>query len=127
MRIRNMGQKEICDLLLGALADYVASYDHAVEKLETTFDRHHRIEFEKVIGKCVQRIAGIKAALDDMTKAKTRDVLKQIQEDTMAAYEEARVAAEKTPFMDERTQQEKIKAHCVKRRLLIVAALAELT
>lgn len=127
MRIRQMGQKEIFDLLMEAMKDYLVSHDGAIERLEHTADREERIGWEKVIGQCTHRVMLIKDVLNDMTKAKTRDVLKQVLEDTLAAYENARERAEVAPLVDERTAYENIKGRCVKRKLLIQAALQELT
>lgn len=126
-RVLFMDDREIKGLLMQALGDYVASYDAARAKAAITMYTEERYGQEKVMGKCVQRIAYIQKAIQEFhQKVLVRDVLKQCLEDCNAAYEDARVKAEEA-FIRDRSYYEKIKGHCVGRRIKIVAALAELT
>lgn len=126
-RPKEMNGPLIRALLMRSMRDYLSSHDAARTRVMLSPRREEQIEQGMVVGKCVQRIAIIKHALETMQKNRVRDALKQCLEDCLATYEMARVSAEETPIIAQRSEFEKLKAHSVQRKFELQAALDELT
>lgn len=128
MRPRRIPVSELIrTALMQSLQDYVKGYDNAKRQATFTVYRDTLIDMEKVMGKCVQRIAVIREAVNTPNKRNIKAAMDQCLEDVNATYEEARVKAEETPDFTERRQHEEMKAAAIERRRLLQDALKELT